>query len=79
MKTVENSSKVQVRQEIAAEVLELGEMLFDIAIDMTAPLTTQDEASEAALIEEMRAAANEFFTAVRLLVEIGQDTGEPKQ
>jgi hypothetical protein len=79
VKTVENSSKVQVRQEIAAEVLELGEMLFDTAIDLAAPLSTQAEASEAALIEEMRAAANEFFTAVRLLLEIGQDTGEPKQ
>ncbi len=79
MKKVENSNKVQVRQQIAAEILELGEMLFDTAIDMTAPLTTQEEASEAALIEEMRAAANEFFTAVRLLLEIGQDTGDPNQ
>ena len=79
MKKVENNSKVQVRQQIAAEVLELGEMLFDTAIDMTAPLTTQEEASEAALIEEMHAAANEFFTAVRLLLEIRQDIGEPKQ
>ena len=76
---MENSIKAQVRQDIAAEVLELGEMLFDTAIDLVAPLIAQEEASEAALIEEMRAAANEFFTAVRLLVETGQDTGEPKQ
>ncbi len=67
------------RQRTAAEVIELGEMLFDTAIDMEAQLTTQDKASEAALIEEMRAAANEFFTALRLLLEIGQDIGEPKQ
>jgi len=67
------------RKQVIAEVLELGEMLFDTAIDLTAPRTTQDEASEAALIEEMRAAANEFFTAVQLLLEIGQDPGEPKQ
>jgi hypothetical protein len=76
VKTVESSIKAQVRQDIAAEVLELGEMLFDTAIDMEAQLTTQDKASEAALIEELRAAADEFFTVLRLLLEIGQDTGE---
>ncbi len=79
MKTVENSSRVQVRQQIAAEVLELGEMLFDTAVDLAAQLSTQAETSETALFEEMQAAASEFFTAVRLLLEIGQDTGEPKQ
>lgn len=67
------------REQIATEVLELGQMLFDTAIDLAAPLTAKEEDSEVALIEEMHAAANEFFTAVRLLLEIGQDTGEPKQ
>ena len=79
MKTVENSSKAQVRQQIAAEVLELGEMLFDTAIDLAASRTAQEEANEAGLIEEMRAATNEFFTALRLLLAAGQDTGEPEQ
>ncbi len=67
------------RQRAAAEVIELGEMLFDTAIDVAAQLTTQDKASEAALIEELRAAANEFFTALRLLLETGQETGEQNQ
>ena len=73
-----NASKYE-RQWVAAEVIELGEMLFDTAIDVAARQPAEGEASEAALIEEMRAAANEFFTVVRLLLEIGQDTGEPKQ
>ena len=70
MKTVENSSKVQIRQEIAREVLELGEMLFDTAIDTaSARQTVEGEENDAVLIEEMRAAANEFFMALRLLLE----------
>lgn len=79
MRAVEKSNKEQVRQEIAAEILELGEMLFDTAIDAAAPQPKQDEASDAVLIEEMQAAANEFFTALRLLLETGQDTGERNQ
>ncbi len=67
------------REQVIAEVLELGEMLFDTAIDAVEHRPAGDEANDASLIEEMRAAANEFFTAVRLLLEIGQDTGEPKQ
>ncbi len=67
------------REQVIAEVLELGEMLFDTAIDAVEHRPTQYEASDASLIEEMRAAANEFFTAVRLLLEIGQDTGKPEQ
>ena len=73
MKSMENSNKFQVRQEIAAEVLELGEMLFDTAIEMGATRSAQEESSEAALIEEMRAAADEFFMAVRVLLGIGQE------
>ena len=69
-----NASRDEIRQRAAAEVIELGEMLFDTAID-----AAEGEASDASLIEEMRATANEFFTAMRLLLEIGQDTGKPKQ
>lgn len=67
------------REQIAAEVIELGEMLVDTTIDAVEHWPATGEASDASLIEEMRAAANEFFTAVRLLLEFGQDPGEPKQ
>ena len=73
------ASRDKIRQRAAAEVIELGEMLFDTAIDVAAQLTTQDKASEAALIEELRATADEFFTALQLLLEIGQETGERNQ
>ena len=72
--TVENSSKDRARQEIAAEVLELGEMLFDTAIDVAARRPEEGETNDAPLIEEMRAATNEFFSALRLLLETGQET-----
>jgi hypothetical protein len=67
------------REQVIAEVLELGEMLFDTVIDAVEHQPAGDEASDASLIEEMRAAANEFFTAVRLLLEVRQDTGESEQ
>jgi hypothetical protein len=67
------------RQQVAAEVIELGEMLFDTAIDAAVRQSIEGEASAAALIEEMRATADEFFTALRLLLETGQETGELKQ
>ncbi len=76
MKTMEKSSKDPARQEIAAEVLELGEMLFDTAIDTMEHQPATGEASDTALIEEIRAAADEFFTALHLLLETWQDTGE---
>jgi len=63
------------RQQVAAEVIELGEMLFDTAIDAAARQSAE-ETNDAALIAEMRAAANVFFTALRLLLETGQETGE---
>ncbi len=66
------------RQRAAAEVIELGEMLFDTAIDAAARQSAE-ETNDAALIEEMRATADEFFTALRLLLETGQDTGERNQ
>jgi len=67
------------RQRAAAEVIELGEMLFDTAIDVAARRPEEGEANDTALIEEMRATADEFFTALRLLLETGQDTGERNQ
>ena len=52
----------------AAEVLELGEMLFDTAIDAAAQRPEGESAGDAVFVEEMRAAADEFFTALRLLL-----------
>ena len=62
------------REQVIAEVLELGEMLFDTVIDAVEHQPLADKASDALLIEEMRAAANEFFTALRLLLETEQET-----
>ena len=73
------ASRDKIRQRAAAEVIELGEMLFDTAIDVAAQRQATGEASDAALIEEMRATADEFFTALRLLLETGWETGELKQ
>ena len=67
------------RQHLAAEVLELGEMLFDTAIDAAAQRPAGEETGDTTSIEEMRAAADEFFTALRLLLETGLETGELKQ
>ena len=73
------ASRDEIRQWAAAEVIELGEMLFDTAIDVAAQRPLEGEASDASLIEEMRVTANEFFTALRLLLETGQDAGERNQ
>ncbi len=63
------------RQHLAIELLELGEMLFDTMIEAVQQ-PAQDKENDAPLIEDMRATADEFFTALRLLLETGQDTGE---
>ncbi len=66
------------QKQIAAEVIELGEMLFDTMLE-AAQQPAQDKENDAPLIEEMRATADEFFTALRLLLETGQGTGERNQ
>jgi hypothetical protein len=63
--------KDSIRQRASAEVLELGEMLFDTAIDTATRQPVQGEGVDASLVEEMRAAADEFFVALRLLLEVG--------
>ena len=57
------------RQDLAAEVIELGESLFEAALDSGNHTSTEDEAYPR---EELRGAANEFFTALRLLLGIEQ-------
>jgi len=54
-------------EQIAAEVLELGEMLFDTMIEAAEQKQIEGNPVDANLIEEMRAAADEYFTALRLL------------
>ncbi len=68
MDRVEKSNRDISRQEIAAEILELGEMLFDTAIEATAQRPAGEEVGDGAFVEEMRAAAGEFFAALRLLL-----------
>ena len=68
MDQIEKSSKDLSRPEIVAEVLELGEMLFDTAIDAAAQRSAGEQAGDTPFLEEMRAAADEFFTALRLLL-----------
>ena len=76
MDTVEKSSRDLSRQEIAAEILELGEMLFDAAIDAATQQPSEEQTRDTTFLEEMRAAADEFFIALRLLLETGQKTRE---
>ncbi len=66
------------RQHLAIELLELGEMLFDTMIEAVQQ-PAQDKENDAPLIEEMRATADEFFMALHLLLETGQETGERNQ
>ncbi len=66
----------EIRQRATAEVLELGEMLFDTAIDTANRQSAIDEEPEALLVEEMRAAADEFFMALRLLLGIEKQSIE---
>ena len=74
MERVEKSSRDLSRPQIAAEVLELGEMLFDTAIDAAAQGPAGEQAGDTPFLEEMRAAANEIFMALRLLLETRQET-----
>jgi hypothetical protein len=78
MDQIEKSSRDLSRQEIAAEVLELGEMLFDTAIGAAAQGSAGEETVDAAFIEEMRAAADEFFMALRLLLVSVPSSGAGK-
>jgi hypothetical protein len=49
-------------------------MLFDTAIDAAAQRPAGEQTGDAAFLEEMRAAADEFFVALRLLLETAQGT-----
>ena len=68
--------RIEVQQSAAAEVLELGEMLFDTAIDAATRQPAQGEGADASLVEEMRSAGDEFFVALRLLLGIELHSNE---
>lgn len=53
-------------EQVTAEVLELGEMLFDTIIEVAARKSGNE--MDADLIEEMRLATDEYFVALRLLL-----------
>jgi len=63
------------RQQAAAEVLELGQDLFDAVIGAAAKPAAGDAAGDPFPAEEVRAAAAEFFRALRLL--LGVDAPPP--
>jgi len=77
MTTPTTHADVNRRLQIAAEVLELGETLFDAVLDAAVTRSSADEADpfpEA----ELRTAADEFFRAVRALLGLPQDgTAKP--
>jgi len=58
---------VVTAHDLAAEVLELGQTLFDSVLEGAVP---SDAAGTSSVIdlEEALSAANEFFTALRLLL-----------
>jgi len=62
----------KIAQSTITEVLELGEMLFDSALDAAMRRPAEGEEIDDSLIEDMRVAAEDFFIALRLLLEAGQ-------
>ena len=56
------------KPHLTAELLELGEMLFDTIIEVAAQKPGDGNEMDASLIEEMRMAADEYFMALRLLL-----------
>jgi hypothetical protein len=55
----------QDRQSLVAEVIEMGEQLFALALEGQA---NQENTPPALLLAEIEAASHEFFTALRLLL-----------
>ncbi len=73
----------EMRQQVAAEVLKLGQELFDAVIEALierqgerpqnpdlASVTPKEVTDEPYPLEEVRGAADEFFAALRLLLDL---------
>ncbi len=67
-----NQHNSEIRQRLAAEVIELGENLFEMALEVGTHQPTEGEETTAYPIEEIQAATNEFFTALRLLLGVAE-------
>jgi len=65
-----NQYDPEIQQRLAAEVLELGESLFEMALEAGSHQSSTGEEGEAYPIDELRAATQEFFSALRLLLGI---------
>ena len=67
-----------VRQAVVAEVLELGEALFDSLIGAVGTSRRDDGAGDGidpTVVDELHAAAGEFFGALRALLGVERDGG----
>jgi hypothetical protein len=58
-----------VRRHVAAEVLELGETLFDAVLD-AASARSVAEVAEPLPESELRTAAEEFFQTLRMMLDV---------
>jgi hypothetical protein len=64
-----SETRDRVLTPVAAEVLELGQALFDAVIEAAAaPPPVEGETREPFPTDDVRAAAEEFFTALRALL-----------
>ena len=67
-----NQDHQEVRQHLAAEIIELGESLFEMALEAGTTQPTEGEGTTAYPIEEIQSATNEFFTTLRLLLGVAE-------
>ncbi len=71
---VEGDNLADTRQRVAAEVLELGQSLFDTVIEAaTAPSPPKGEETAAFPADDARAAADDFFAALRVLLQMEEE------
>lgn len=73
MSGTEVDTSKDARQHVAAEVLELGQALFDTLIETSAARQPNGDGSTSFPVDEVRAAADAFFTALRLLLGMDQE------
>ena len=60
----------EVTKRLAGEVLELGESLFETALEAGSHQPPAGEEGEAYPVDELQVAVQEFFSALRLLLGI---------
>jgi hypothetical protein len=68
--TATNAPAGENHQQLAAEVLELGQSLFETVLEVGNHQRAEGQEGEIYPTEEIRAARDEFFTALRLLLRI---------